>query len=156
GAAPEADARAVARLKAHHLALNLVGNCSPPFKPLLEMDHQEIKRRIHAARPDLLFVSFGCPKQEKWISMHYRSLGVPVSIGVGATIDFLAGRVRRAPAWMKRSGTEWIFRLLLEPRRLFRRYAKDLVYFLPTLALQWWRLAWHEPAMGRPRQPATT
>src|SRR5207237_3326363 len=135
-----ANAQAVARLKARHPALNLVGNYSPPFKPLLEMDHQEIKRRIHAARPDLLFVSFGCPKQEKWIAMHYRSLGVPVTAGVGATIDFLAGQVRRAPRWMQRSGTEWIFRLLQEPRRLARRYLKDLRVFCWSIFRQWWQL----------------
>ena len=84
------------RLKKQHPTSNVVGNYSPPFKPLLEMDHAEIRRRISAAGPDLLFVSFGCPKQEKWIAMHYQALGVPVTIGVGATIDFLAGRVKRA------------------------------------------------------------
>ena len=142
GASPEANAQAVARLKAHHPALNLVGNYSPPFKPLLEMDHQEIKRRIHAASPDLLFVSLGCPKQEKWIAMHYRSLGVPVTIGVGATIDFLAGRVKRAPHWMQRTGTEWIFRILQEPRRLFKRYVADLWHFSGAILAQCWEMEW--------------
>ena len=146
GASPEANAQAVARLKAHHPALNLVGNYSPPFKPLLEMDHQEIKRRIHAARPDLLFVSFGCPKQEKWIAMHYRSLGVPVTIGVGATIDFLAGRVKRAPHWMQRTGTEWIFRVLQEPRRLFKRYVSDLWHFGGAILAQSWEMEWRPGA----------
>src|SRR5207302_4204645 len=148
GASPEANAQAVARLKAHHPALNLVGNYSPPFKPLLEMDHQEIKRRIHATRPDLLFVSFGCPKQEKWIAMHYRSLGVPVTIGVGATIDFLAGRVKRAPHWMQRTGTEWIFRVLQEPRRLFKRYVADLWHFSGAILAQCWEMEWR-PATRR-------
>src|SRR5204863_7323265 len=110
------------------------------FAKLLEMDHEEIKRRIQSAQPDLLFVSFGCPKQEKWISMHYRALGVPVAAGVGATIDFLAGHVKRAPDWMQRIGTEWLFRLAQEPRRLFRRYLKDLWGFGWAFLAQWWQL----------------
>ncbi len=140
GAAPGVAAEAAARLRAAHPTLQLVGHYAPPFSALLEMDHAEIVRRVRAARPDILLVSFGCPKQEKWIAMHYRALGVPVAIGVGATIDFLAGRVRRAPEWMRRSGTEWIYRLLLEPRRLYKRYANDLLHFAPILARQWHRL----------------
>jgi N-acetylglucosaminyldiphosphoundecaprenol N-acetyl-beta-D-mannosaminyltransferase len=88
----------------------------------------------------VLFVCFGCPKQEKWIAMHYRSLGVPLAAGVGGTMDFLAGTLKRAPVWMRRSGTEWLFRLLQEPRRLFRRYTKDLWVFSTRLAFQWWKL----------------
>src|SRR5690349_14579030 len=91
GATPESAQRAVDNLKLRHPKLVIAGHYSPPFGKLLEMDHDEIRRRITEARPDLLFVSFGCPKQEKWIAMHYLSLGVPVSVGVGATIDFLAG-----------------------------------------------------------------
>src|SRR5260221_12022828 len=101
----------MANLRRQVPRLKIAGNYSPPYKPLLEMDHDEIKRRIQEASPDLLFVSFGCPKQEKWMAMHYRSLGVPVIVGAGATIDFLAGRVSRSPVWMQRSGTEGIFRL---------------------------------------------
>ncbi len=140
GAAPGVAAAAAARLRSQYPALQVAGHYAPPFAGLLEMDHEEIVRRVRAARPDVLLVSFGCPKQEKWIAMHHRGLGVPVVIGVGATIDFLAGRVRRAPVWMRQSGTEWIFRLLQEPRRLFRRYADDLLRFLPALAKQAWRL----------------
>ncbi len=140
GATPESSQAAVDNLKRHYPGVVIAGHYSPPFGKLLEMDHEEIKRRIESARPDLLFVSFGCPKQEKWISMHYRSLGVPVSAGVGATIDFLAGQVKRAPVWMQRSGTEWIFRLAQEPRRLFKRYAKDLWAFGCAIVTQWWHL----------------
>jgi N-acetylglucosaminyldiphosphoundecaprenol N-acetyl-beta-D-mannosaminyltransferase len=142
GASPEANEQAVARLMEQYPALNIAGHYAPPFKPLLEMDHEEIKRRVRAARPDVLFVAFGCPKQEKWIAMHYRSLGVPVTIGVGATIDFLAGRMKRAPRWMQRTGTEWIFRMLQEPRRLFKRYVTDLRCFGSTLLAQCWQMQW--------------
>ncbi|MFO1460147.1 MAG: WecB/TagA/CpsF family glycosyltransferase [Verrucomicrobiota bacterium] len=129
GGTAESVQKAAENTQLRHPALQLVGAYSPPFKPLLEMDHDDILRRVTQARPDLLFVAFGCPKQEKWINMHYRSLGVPVSVGVGATIDFLAGTFRRAPRWMQRTGTEWLFRMLQEPRRLLRRYGHDSVVF---------------------------
>lgn len=120
-----------------HPKLQLVGAYSPPFKPLLELDHDEISRRITEAKPDLLFVAFGCPKQEKWINMYYRELGVPVSIGVGATLAFIGGTLRRAPVWMQRTGTEWLFRLLQEPGRLGGRYSKGLWVFGRAILLQW-------------------
>jgi N-acetylglucosaminyldiphosphoundecaprenol N-acetyl-beta-D-mannosaminyltransferase len=99
---------------------------SPPFAPLHEFDNRQIVDEIRKDRPDILLVAFGCPKQEKWIYMHYRKLGVPCCIGVGATIDFLAGKVSRAPAWMARMGLEWVYRMCQEPRRLAGRYMKDL------------------------------
>lgn len=141
GAAQGVAAEATAKLKVQYPTLNIVGHYSPPFSDLLAMNHEEIISRVQATRPDILLVSFGCPKQEKWIAMHHRKLGVPVAIGVGATIDFLAGRVKRAPGWMRHTGTEWLYRLAQEPRRLYKRYAKDLVYFVPTLATQCVRLA---------------
>ena len=140
GATPDSAQEAVSKLKQQHPNLVMAGHYSPPFAGLLDMDHDEIKRRIREARPDLLFVAFGCPKAEKWISMHYRELGVPVVAGVGATIDFLAGRVKRAPAWMQRVGAEWLFRLAQEPRRLARRYGKDLFVFGRRIVAQWLRL----------------
>jgi N-acetylglucosaminyldiphosphoundecaprenol N-acetyl-beta-D-mannosaminyltransferase len=139
GATPDSMEQAVAKAKQQYPKLEFAGYYSPPFNKLLEMDHEEIRNRITRAQPDLLFVGFGCPKQEKWINMHYRSLGVPVSIGVGGTIDFLAGRLARAPRWMQKSGTEWIFRLAQEPKRLLRRYAKDLWHFTGAIAAQCWR-----------------
>ncbi|SDS42549.1 anti-anti-sigma factor/polymer biosynthesis protein, WecB/TagA/CpsF family [Opitutus sp. GAS368] len=146
GATPEANSRAVARLQERHPGLVVAGHYSPPFRSLEEMDNAEIVRRIQAARPDVVLVSFGCPKQEKWIARNYGSLGVPVCIGVGATIDFLAGQVRRAPRWMQRSGLEWIYRLAQEPRRLFRRYAVDLRIFSEAIFAQWWRMhRWGKP-----------
>jgi N-acetylglucosaminyldiphosphoundecaprenol N-acetyl-beta-D-mannosaminyltransferase len=132
--------RAVEVLRIKYPDLNIAGHYSPPFATLHEMDHEEIRRRIMEARPDLLFVAFGCPKQEKWISMHYRSLCIPVSVGVGATIDFIAGKVKRAPKWMQKSGLEWVFRLIQEPRRLFKRYANDLWWFGIGIAAQWWEM----------------
>jgi len=136
GAGEGVAANAAARLLTQFPDLIIAGHYSPPYSGLLEMNNEEAVGRIRAAKPDLLLVSFGCPKQEKWITMHYRSLGVPVVIGVGASLDFLADRVSRAPEWMQRSGLEWSYRLVQEPRRLFRRYANDLVRFAPALASQ--------------------
>jgi exopolysaccharide biosynthesis WecB/TagA/CpsF family protein len=121
--------QAVRNVQLQHPSLRIAGSYSPPFAPLDKMDHEGINARIRAARPDILLVSFGCPKQEKWIARNCDSHGVPVSIGVGATIDFLAGAVRRAPTWMRHSGLEWVFRLAQEPRRLLKRYATDIYVF---------------------------
>lgn len=137
GGRPDAAEQAVKKLRARYPALEIAGHYSPPYGPLLELDHEEIERRIRTANPDLLFVCFGCPKQEKWMAMHYRQLQVPVSIGVGGTIDFLAERLARAPLWMRRTGTEWIFRLLQEPKRLTGRYLRDSWYFGRMIAAQW-------------------
>ena len=136
GAAPGVAEEAARRAALLYPTLPEIACYSPPFAPLEEMDHRDIVARIRAVQPELLLVSFGCPKQEKWISMHYRELGVPVTIGVGATLDFLAGRMRRAPRWMQRSGGEWLFRVAQEPRRLFRRYAGDIRHFFPALLEQ--------------------
>jgi len=152
GAADGFAAAATERLQQQDPLLQVVGHYAPPFSALLEMNHDEILRRVQAARPDILLVSFGCPKQEKWIAMHHRALGVPVTIGVGATLDFLAGRKKRAPRWMRRTGTEWFYRLAQEPRRLYKRYAWDVVYFAPLLAQQWWRLRTRPHAASRAQE----
>jgi N-acetylglucosaminyldiphosphoundecaprenol N-acetyl-beta-D-mannosaminyltransferase len=150
GASQEANQRAVANTRAKFPGISIVGHYSPPFRPLSDMDNEDIRRRVRAAKPDVLLVAFGCPKAEKWMAQQYRALGVPVMIGVGATIDFLAGRMRRAPSWMQRSGLEWLFRLVQEPRRLFRRYVTDLWCFGLGLAEQWWRT---NPRPSRPGGP---
>lgn len=149
GAGPNVAAEAADRLQQQHPTLVIAGHYSPPFHDLLDMDFAEIARQVKAARPDILFVSFGCPKQEKWIAMHYHLLGVPVLIGVGATLDFIAGRIKRAPVFMQRTGTECIYRLAQEPRRLARRYANDLFHFVPSITRQWWNLR-------APPRPSTT
>jgi N-acetylglucosaminyldiphosphoundecaprenol N-acetyl-beta-D-mannosaminyltransferase len=140
GAGPNVAAEAADRLQKQYPTLVMAGHYSPPFHDLLDMDFAEIAHRVKAARPDVLLVSFGCPKQEKWIAMHYHLLGVPVLIGVGATLDFMAGRIKRAPVFMQRTGTECIYRLAQEPRRLAGRYASDLRCFVPAIASQWWNL----------------
>jgi N-acetylglucosaminyldiphosphoundecaprenol N-acetyl-beta-D-mannosaminyltransferase len=139
GGSPEVAFDAAHRIGAAYPALPVVSYYSPPYGPLHKMDNGAIAARIHAAKPDIVLVCMGCPKQEKWISKNYGAIGVPVMIGAGATIDFLAGRMARAPVWMQKSGTEWLFRFLQEPKRLARRYADDLVHFFPAILLQRWR-----------------
>src|SRR4051812_25191656 len=139
--------QAVANMQRQYPTLNVCGHYSPPFKSLLEMDHEFIAEKIRAAKPDLLFVSLGCPKAEKWMFMHYRALGVPVAIGVGGTIDFLAERLKRAPMWMRHCGVEWLFRLMQEPGRLYSRYARDARGFGRSIFQQFWNLQWRRPSM---------
>lgn len=152
GGAEGVGAEAAQRIAAAHPTLLPVEHYSPPHRPLATMNHAEIVTRIRAAKPDIVLVCFGCPKQEKWIFQNYRAAGVPVMIGAGGTVDFLAGRLKRAPMWMRRTGTESVFRLLQEPRRLFKRYAGDLVNFVPALLAQ----LWHQPSQTeKPTTPST-
>ena len=148
GGTEQSVAVAAEKTRAKHPRLQIVGAYSPPFKPLLEMDHADILRRVREAKPDILLVAFGCPKQEKWINMHYRDAGVPFTVGVGATIDFLAGTFKRAPVWMQKTGTEWIFRMLQEPKRLVRRYGKDFQGFGTAIFQQWRHLRSQKPPSG--------
>jgi len=136
GATDETLEMASTKMQAEHPTLKIVGTYAPPIAKLLDFDNDEILGRIHAARPDVLIVCFGCPKQEKWIYMNQPKLGVPVSIGLGATLDFVAGNFKRAPVWMRRTGLEWVFRLCQEPRRLFNRYLFDLLFFVTSLRRQ--------------------
>ncbi len=135
GADPGVMARAVAELRRQYPGINLVGCDSPKTATLEAMDHESILGRIEAAKPDILLVAFGNPKQERWLYMHRDRLRVPVSIGIGGTLDLLAGRLRRAPLWMQRSGLEWLYRASQEPLRLFPRYfrnAMTLLRYLPA------------------------
>jgi N-acetylglucosaminyldiphosphoundecaprenol N-acetyl-beta-D-mannosaminyltransferase len=107
-----------------------VGTYSPPLG--FENDDAETARiliAIAAAAPDLLVVGLGAPKQELWVHRHHRQLSANVALCVGATIDFLAGKKRRSPVWMRRAGLEWAHRVMVEPRRLAGRYARDAWVF---------------------------
>lgn len=106
--------------------IKIVGTYAPPFgfeKNESELD--KINQMISAVHPDLLIACFGCPKQEKWIYENIEKYDAKVSICAGATVDFLAGRVKRAPRWMCEHGLEWFYRFLQEPKRMFRRYFVD-------------------------------
>lgn len=113
-------------LKEKHPNLKIAGTFSPPYAPLLEMDHREILQRLETAKPDVLFVAFGAPKQDKFISMHVRGWNVPVAMGVGASLDFITGEQKRAPKFMRKCCLEWFWRICCDPRRLFTRYLANL------------------------------
>ena len=119
---------------AAHPSLQIAGTLEPSRVAVEEMDNTGILERLADARPDLLLVAFGNPKQERWIDMHREQLPVKVVIGVGCVFDLLAGRRERAPRWMQAIGLEWAFRLVQEPRRLLRRYASDAAW-LTVLSL---------------------
>jgi N-acetylglucosaminyldiphosphoundecaprenol N-acetyl-beta-D-mannosaminyltransferase len=144
------DDRTLAQLAANlldrHPQLQLAGGHSPPFRELSEAELDEIAAHINAARPDVVWVGIGVPKQEKWMATMRERLDAPVLIGVGAAFDFHAGLVPQAPAWMQRSGLEWLFRLLQEPRRLWRRYARHNPRFVAGFVRQW---ASHRRGRGR-------
>lgn len=111
----------VSRLKQQFPGLNIAGQYSPPFRPLSDAEDAEICQRIAASGAGVVFVSLGCPKQEKWMHAH-RGRIPAVMIGVGAAFDYHAGTLSRAPAWMRDNGLEWLHRLVSEPRRLWKRY----------------------------------
>lgn len=135
GSASGVAERAMEMLKQRCPDLNVAGTYAPPFAPLLEMDHSDILQRIEKADPDILFVAFGAPKQDKFIGMHVRGWNVPVAMGVGASLDFITGEQKRAPVWMQTCCIEWFWRICRDPRRLFTRYMANL-YFLLTATRQ--------------------
>lgn len=122
GGAPGVAGRAKATLRGG-FGVNVVGVDAPIVSPDgVCADEAAVLARIKGARPDLLLVAFGAPKQELWIDRCRPALGPAVAIAVGASLDFLTGHAARAPRWMSRAGLEWVYRLLREPRRLWRRY----------------------------------
>lgn len=122
------------KLESQYKNIRIVGVYSPKFG--FENDKKEftkINSMINKKKPDLLFVCLGCPKQEKWIYNHINEYDAKVSICAGATVDFLAGNMKRAPKWMSNCGLEWFYRFLQEPKRLFKRYFIDDIKILKLL-----------------------
>ena len=102
--------------------LQVVGSVSPPFRALSADERKKDLATINAAEPDIVWVGLGAPKQEYWMHESRPDLHAPILIGVGAAFDFHAGVKKQAPVWMQRLGLEWFFRLMSEPRRLWKRY----------------------------------
>jgi N-acetylglucosaminyldiphosphoundecaprenol N-acetyl-beta-D-mannosaminyltransferase len=149
GAAEGVADRAAERIAARWPNVQIVGTYSPPLG--FERNEQEnaaIIDRVNAVRPDVLVLGFGAPKQELWIAAQHERLHAKTALCLGATIDFLAGEKRRAPRWMQRCGLEWFHRLATEPRRLFRRYARD-AWIFPQLVWNEWRTTTPSRTFGR-------
>jgi N-acetylglucosaminyldiphosphoundecaprenol N-acetyl-beta-D-mannosaminyltransferase len=126
-------------LRLRHPGLRIVGGQAPPFRVLTEDEERAVAADIARSGADVVWVGLGVPKQEKWMARMRDRLDAPVLVGVGAAFDFHAGLVRQAPAWMQRTGLEWLFRLAQEPRRLWRRYLRYNPRFVTGFARQYAR-----------------
>ena len=123
---------------ARELGVRVVGSDAPNIDPDGGSDEAEqTLDRIQTARPDLVLVALGAPKQELWIDRSGRHIAPAVAIAVGGSLDFFTGRVRRAPPWMSRAGLEWLFRLTQEPRRMWRRYLIEDPRFVAIVVRSW-------------------
>lgn len=125
-------------LERRYPGLQVAGMIAPPFRPLTPAEEADMVAAINAARPDIVWVGLGTPKQERWMAAHVERLKASVLIGVGAAFDFHAGLKPQAPRWMQRAGLEWLFRLATEPRRLWRRYLINNPLFIAALICAWW------------------
>ncbi len=133
-------------LRQRYPGLRIVGTYAPPFRSLTMDEDAEIVRLINDARPDIVWVGLSTPKQERWMAEHHGRITASVIVGVGAAFDFHAGRKRQAPLWMQRHGLEWLFRLLQEPKRLWRRYLLNNPRFVALVLMQAFRLRrWRLP-----------
>lgn len=137
GAAPGVPERLADRLRERTPGLEVAGIRSPPFRPLTNAESAETVAFINRSQPDIVWVGLSTPKQERWMASHIGELEASAVIGVGAAFDFLSGRVRQAPRWIQRSGLEWLFRTMQEPRRLWRRYLINNPLFVFGVLLQW-------------------
>jgi N-acetylglucosaminyldiphosphoundecaprenol N-acetyl-beta-D-mannosaminyltransferase len=142
GARREVLDEALANLGRRHPGLNIAGSHDGYFA---DADEPEVVREIADSGADILFVAMGSPKKEFFLEDHRGELGVRFAMGVGGAVDVLAGHVRRAPGWMQSMGLEWLFRLLMEPHRLWRRYLVGNFRFCLLLAAALLRRAFSSP-----------
>jgi N-acetylglucosaminyldiphosphoundecaprenol N-acetyl-beta-D-mannosaminyltransferase len=136
GGAPGVADLLVLKLRERFPELAVAGVHSPPFRGVDAEEDQAILNAINASQADVVWVGLGTPKQDYWVARHRPLLTAPVLIAVGAAFDFHAGLLRQAPRWMQRSGLEWLFRLLQEPRRLAYRYLVYNPLFVMRVAMQ--------------------
>ncbi len=123
-------------LKSRFPDIQVVCQIAPPFRPLVETETAIYSQQINNSGARILFVGIGCPKQEYWMADRLGEISA-VMLGVGAAFDFHSGRVKQAPEWMQKTGLEWLFRLVQEPRRLWKRYAYHNPRFMILLFYQW-------------------
>ncbi len=125
-----------ANLKRRFPNLSIAGSYSPPFRPLTSEETRDVARRIRESGAEFVFVGLSTPKQDRWMAQVRELLPGTILFGVGAAFDFHAGTLRQAPPWMQRNGLEWLFRLAMEPKRLWKRYILVTPIFLPLWGLQ--------------------
>ena len=135
GAESVADKLAEKLSKKYH-GLKVVGTYCPPFRKLTKDEDKHVVDMINVARPDILWVGLGAPKQEKWMFDHLGKIKATAMIGVGAAFDFHSGNVKRAPVWMQTCHIEWVYRFALDPRRMWQRYLVNSPIFLAKVVAQ--------------------
>ncbi|MGD1855067.1 MAG: WecB/TagA/CpsF family glycosyltransferase [Leptolyngbyaceae cyanobacterium] len=139
------------RLKKEYPGLNVVGMESPPFRPLTTQEDQALIQRINNSGAGLVLVSLGCPKQERWM-YHHKGCVKAVMVGLGGVFPIFAGEKKWAPVWVQKNGLEWLYRLIQEPRRLWKRYAKTVPLFMLLAFKQMLKVKLGlEPRFGAPR-----
>src|SRR5271167_996023 len=136
GGAPDAPEQIEGYLTERFGGITVVGKYSPPFRPLTDGEDQAVCDMINRARPDFLWVGLGSPKQDVWISEHREKIRGTIMVASGATFDFFSGKIKQAPAWIRESGFEWLYRLSKDFRRLWVRYLVYNLIFVVMLALQ--------------------
>jgi len=136
GGGPGTAEALAAVLQSKFPRMQIVGTHTPPFRPLTPAELKEFQAQIAATRPDIIWVGLSTPKQENFMASTLSSLDVPIMIGIGAAFDLISGKVRQSPRWIQRSGFEWLYRLIQEPRRLWKRYLKNNPLFVWRLFLQ--------------------
>ena len=109
------------KLKEYYPGIEIAGMYSPPFRPLTEEEDKAVIERINEANPDFVWIGLGAPKQEKWMAAHQGKID-GLMLGVGAGFDYYAENIKRAPMWMQKHNLEWVYRLVQDPKRLFKRY----------------------------------
>jgi N-acetylglucosaminyldiphosphoundecaprenol N-acetyl-beta-D-mannosaminyltransferase len=148
GGTPDLLKSFVRILKASYPDLRIACQIAPPFRALTPEEDKMVTKEITASGARILFVGIGCPKQERWMAAHKGRIPA-IMLGVGAAFDFHTGRVRQAPQWMQRAGLEWVFRLLMDPKRLWKRYARHNPRWVVLFLLQFLGIERFSTEVGR-------
>ncbi|MEQ1353390.1 MAG: WecB/TagA/CpsF family glycosyltransferase [Candidatus Acidiferrum sp.] len=127
------------QLHARH-GITIAGTFTPPYRPLTPEEEEQVARQVDESAADVLWVGLSTPKQEKWMHAHREAFRIPLMLGVGAAFDMNSGRLRRAPEWIRENGLEWLFRLVMEPRRLWKRYLVIIPRSVFSVSLELCRL----------------
>lgn len=125
--------RLAERLSKLYPGLDVVGTHCPPFRELSPEEDKCIIEKINATKPDIIWVSLGAPKQEKWMAAHSKQVNATVMIGVGAAFDFHSGNIKWSPAWVRKLGIEWAYRLIQNPRRMWRRNLDSPIFLAKVI-----------------------
>ena len=136
GSSPEVLKKLIAKIKLDFPGIIIAGSFSPPFRPLTSSEKRYVIDKINKSKADIVWCGLGCPKQEKWMAEFRSQLNSSILIGVGAGFDFLSGTKPLAPRWIFNSGFEWLFRLINDPKRLWKRYANVIPVFIFYVLLE--------------------